>query len=101
MPSSTNDAPATTFNWRESLGLHRLDETLAVAERLAATYECTSPAGGLGPGSHCAACCYGTGIEATSMDEFDTAKVLLAVPSLVTEIKRLRTLLAEHDGVDL
>lgn len=77
-------------HWTEPLGLHRLDETLATAERLAALFECTTPAGGLGPGTHCAACCYGTGIAATSMDEFDTAQVLLAVPSLVAEIRRLR-----------
>jgi hypothetical protein len=82
-------------HWTESLGVHRLDMTLEVAERLAKAYECTTPAGGLGPGTHCAACCYNTGIAATSMDEFETAQVLLAVPSLVAEIKRLRELHGE------
>lgn len=78
------------YGWLEPFGPHRLDDTTAVAERLAADYECTSPAGGLGPGTHCAACCYGSGIEATSMEEFQTAQILLAVPRLVAEIKRLR-----------
>lgn len=77
-------------SWMEPLGAHRLADTLAVAERLAKGYECTTPAYGAPGHAHCAACCYGTGIGASSMEEFETAQVLLAVPSLVREIERLR-----------
>lgn len=81
--------------WLEPLGLHVLDRTVEVAQRLAATYECTSPAYGAPGHPHCAACCYGTMIAASSMEEFETAQVLLAVPELVREIQRLRVLLID------
>lgn len=77
-------------HWTESLGVHDLPRTLEVAERLAATYECTTPAYGAPGHAHCAACCYGTGIAASSMEEFETGQVLCAVPGLIHEIERLR-----------
>lgn len=87
----------TEYSWREPLGLHRLEDTVEVAERLMAGYECTTPAYGAPGYAHCAACCYGTGINASSMEEFETAQVLAAVPSLVAEIIRLRKLEIQMD----
>lgn len=40
----------------------------AVADALD-IFECRTPAGGLGPGTHCAACCYGTGYLVTCEEE--------------------------------
>ena len=77
-------------SWMEPLGAHRLTDTLETAERLAKGYECTTPAYGAPGYAHCAACCYGTGIAASSMEEFETAQVLGAVPSLIAAIEAER-----------
>lgn len=47
------------------------DQLMDDLDKLIDVTECKTPGGGLGPGSHCAACCYQTGIEASSMAEFE------------------------------
>jgi hypothetical protein len=84
------DADDVRSDWREPLGVHDLVRVTETAQQLAASYECVSPAYGAPGYPHCAACCYGTMIAASSMEEFQTAQVLLAVPELVREIQRLR-----------
>lgn len=88
---------ATTEHWRLHLGIHDLDQVIEVAGRLASSYECATPAYGAPGHPHCAACCYGTGIAASSMEEWETAHVLLAVPALVAEIRRLLDALGRQE----
>jgi hypothetical protein len=91
--SDPEGARIADYAWLERMGLRDLDRVAETASRLAASYECTTPAYGAPGHPHCAACCYGTMIAATSMEEFETAQVLLAVPELVQELRRLRALI--------
>lgn len=50
-------------------------EALAILKSM----ECVSPAGGLGPGTHCAACCYGTGYDVHDWDDVALVNAALAV----------------------
>lgn len=46
-----------------------LNDAQAVVDEALAIFECREPGGGLGPGTHCAACCYGTGYVVTCEEE--------------------------------
>lgn len=49
----------------------------AEAVRVLKAMECRSPAGGLGPGTHCAACCYGTGYDVRDWDDVELVSAAL------------------------
>jgi hypothetical protein len=58
-----------------------LDQAQEAAAAALAIFECTKPAGGLGPGTHCAACCYGTGYVVTCEEEDELVRALSTVKS--------------------
>lgn len=64
------------------------------ADELDGDLVCTSPAGGLGPGSHCAACCYGTGRIITNRSEQAMAD---AADALRRSARELRADAADQD----
>lgn len=55
---------------------HQLDTLISLAESLAKGFECKSPQNGAPGYPHCAACCGGTRIEASCVEEFDFAVAL-------------------------
>lgn len=62
------------------------DRMAAFAKELVDPLLCTQPAGGLGPGTHCAACCYGTGVVITCEEDqavLDAGLALLRAAELV------------------
>lgn len=54
----------------------RLDNAKRAVDEALAIFECTTPAGGLGVGTHCAACCYGTGYVVTCWEEDELVAAL-------------------------
>lgn len=69
----------------------RMDE---YADELDGDLVCTTPGGGLGPGSHCAACCYGTGRIITNRSEQAMAD---AADALRRSARELRADAADQD----
>lgn len=59
----------------------KLDGAQQAIDAALATFECDTPGGGLGPGTHCAACCYGTGFLVTCEEEDELVKALSAARS--------------------
>lgn len=55
------------------------DRLIALANELIEPMLCTQPGGGVYPGGHCAACCYGTLLIITCQDDQDVADTAKAM----------------------
>lgn len=65
-----------------------LDGAQQAIEAALAIFECREPAGGLGPGTHCAACCYGTGYVVTCEEEDELVRALSDAQSALRKYAR-------------
>lgn len=58
------------------------------ADELVDPMVCRQPAGGLGPGTHCAACCYGTGLIITCDEDQALVDAGRALHAAATVLER-------------
>ena len=68
--------------------LRTLDAASEAIDRALAMFECNDPAGGLGPGTHCSACCYGTGYVITCDEDDRLVRTLSAARRAIAAASR-------------
>lgn len=67
------------------------DRLRSFADEIVEPLRCMHPAGGLGPGTHCAACCYGTGLIVTDATDQAIAEAARAMRAAETMLRQVPT----------